>query len=92
MPKSKSTKMIVMRKTKSKYRHNANVSIQKQIGMSNKQIVKLRYASNTRLTGGVSNLRELQFRLNGLFDPDFSLVDTSLWASMNGQHFTVDIE
>jgi len=49
------------------------VSIQKQIGMSNKQIVKLRYASNTRLTGGVSNLRELQFRLNGLFDPDFSL-------------------
>jgi len=53
MPKSKSTKMIVMRKTKSKYRHNANVSIQKQIGMSNKQIVKLRYASNTRLTGGV---------------------------------------
>jgi len=45
MPKSKSTKMIVMRKTKSKYRHNANVSIQKQIGMSNKQIVKLRYAS-----------------------------------------------
>jgi len=43
MPKSKSTKMIVMRKTKSKYRHNANVSIQKQIGMSNKQIVKLRY-------------------------------------------------
>jgi len=92
MPKSKSTKMIVMRKTKSKYRHNANVSIQKQIGMSNKQIVKLRYASNTRLTGGVSNLRELQFRLNGLFDPDFSLGGHQPMASMNGQHFTVDIE
>jgi len=65
MPKSKSTKNDCNEENKSKYRHNANVSIQKQIGMSNKQIVKLRYASNTRLTGGVSNLRELLERSMG---------------------------
>jgi len=49
------------------------VSIQKQIGMSNKQIVKLRYASNTRLTGGCIKFTRTSVRLNGLFDPDFSL-------------------